>query len=56
VGRRAERRATELQDRGLLVNSEILKYLNRLSDLVFVLARYEDRHLPTEMVKQDDAS
>ena len=56
VVRRAERRAIELQERGLLVNPEIVRYLNRLSDLVFILARYEDRRLPTEMVNQDDAS
>jgi len=54
VVRGAERRAIELQERGLLVNPEIVRYLNRLSDLAFILARYEDRHLPTEMVKQDD--
>jgi cob(I)alamin adenosyltransferase len=34
--RRAERRAMQLQD----LNPEILRYLNRLSDLCWVLARY----------------
>ena len=35
---------------GLLPNTNILIYLNRLSDLLFMLARYEDRHLPFEIV------
>ncbi|MFQ5860186.1 MAG: cob(I)yrinic acid a,c-diamide adenosyltransferase [Dehalococcoidia bacterium] len=46
--RRAERRALELKGKDLLVNPEVLRYLNRLSDLVFVLARYEDRAMPLE--------
>ncbi len=37
--RRAERRASELRDSGSEVNGELLRYLNRLSDLLFVLAR-----------------
>jgi cob(I)alamin adenosyltransferase len=37
--RRAERRVAELQD----VNPEILRYLNRLSDLCWVLARYAEK-------------
>jgi len=40
--RRAERRANELRDNGLLVNERVLHYLNRLADLVFTLARYEE--------------
>lgn len=40
--RRAERRATELRNNGLLVNERVLHYLNRLADLMFTLARYED--------------
>ena len=39
--RRAERRAITLRDTGREVNPEALRYLNRLSDLVFVLARWE---------------
>jgi cob(I)alamin adenosyltransferase len=39
--RRAERRALQLRDEGREVNPEALRYLNRLSDLVFVLARRE---------------
>jgi cob(I)alamin adenosyltransferase len=38
VARRAERRVCHLQQRSN-VNPEIIKYLNRLSDLLFVLAR-----------------
>jgi cob(I)alamin adenosyltransferase len=37
--RRAERRATELRESGHQVNEQLLRYLNRLSDLLFVLAR-----------------
>ncbi|HZD16523.1 MAG TPA: cob(I)yrinic acid a,c-diamide adenosyltransferase [Actinomycetota bacterium] len=43
VVRRAERRAVELRDRGADVNDHVLRYLNRLSDLLFVLARIEAR-------------
>ena len=48
--RRAERRAVELHERGMLANREVLRYLNRASDLVFMLARYEDRGLPPQTV------
>jgi cob(I)alamin adenosyltransferase len=37
--RRAERRAVELRESDREVNPEVLRYLNRLSDLLFVLAR-----------------
>jgi cob(I)alamin adenosyltransferase len=37
--RRAERRAVQLQEAPHEVNPEALRYLNRLSDLLFVLAR-----------------
>ena len=36
--RRAERRAVSLQRAGLLENREVLRYLNRLSDLLFMLS------------------
>ena len=39
VCRRAERRICELQEAGQLHNREILVYLNRLSDLLWLLAR-----------------
>jgi cob(I)alamin adenosyltransferase len=37
--RRAERRTVKLRESGREVNAEVLRYLNRLSDLLFVLAR-----------------
>ena len=40
--RRGERRAVALREEGILDNPEVLRYLNRLADLVFVLARYEE--------------
>jgi cob(I)alamin adenosyltransferase len=42
VIRRAERRAVSLRQANCLPNEEVLKYLNRLADLVFTLARYEE--------------
>lgn len=42
VCRRAERRACALQDAGQLQNAEILVYLNRLSDLLWLLARWAE--------------
>ena len=41
VARRAERRVVALRDGGDEVNETALRYLNRLSDLLFVLARVE---------------
>jgi len=41
VTRRAERRVVELRDSGTEVNDAVLRYLNRLSDLLFVLARIQ---------------
>jgi cob(I)alamin adenosyltransferase len=41
VIRRAERRVVELEATGREVNGEVRRYLNRLSDLVFVLARWQ---------------
>jgi cob(I)alamin adenosyltransferase len=38
--RRAERMAAKLLHDGIIQNTEVVRYLNRLSDLVFVLARY----------------
>jgi cob(I)alamin adenosyltransferase len=42
ICRRAERAVTRLQA-GDTINREVLRYLNRLSDLLFVLARAENR-------------
>jgi len=41
--RTAERRIVELKEAQMLGNAEVLRYVNRLSDLVFMLARYEER-------------
>jgi cob(I)alamin adenosyltransferase len=41
TSRRAERRAVELQRTGREVNADTVKYLNRLSDLLFALARWQ---------------
>jgi cob(I)alamin adenosyltransferase len=43
--RRAERRVHTLQESGELENAEIIVFLNRLSDLLWLLARrVETRH------------
>ncbi len=42
VVRRAERRVVRLLDEGYVENPELVRYLNRLSSLLYVLARYED--------------
>src|SRR5205085_11409057 len=39
--RRAERRGVEMREGGGTVNEDALRYLNRLSDLLFVMARAE---------------
>jgi cob(I)alamin adenosyltransferase len=38
--RRAERLAVKLLHEGVIANGEVVRYLNRLSDLIFILARY----------------
>jgi cob(I)alamin adenosyltransferase len=38
--RRAERKAVKLLHDGVIQNEEVIRYLNRLSDLVFIIARY----------------
>lgn len=43
VARRLERRMLELRQKGLYQNAEALRYVNRLSDCLFVFARYEQR-------------
>ncbi len=42
ICRRAERKVIDLSDLEQ-INQEIVKYLNRLSDILFVLARYENK-------------
>ena len=46
-------RTVALMEAGLLVNQEILRYLNRAADLLFMLARYEDRTLPLERLSSN---
>jgi cob(I)alamin adenosyltransferase len=41
--RRAERRAVLLFQEKIIDNGEILRFLNRLADLLFVLARFEEK-------------
>jgi cob(I)alamin adenosyltransferase len=55
VVRRAERRAVDLQEIGQLSNQEILRYLNRLSSLLFIAARYEDHLAGIESTKAKQA-
>jgi cob(I)alamin adenosyltransferase len=43
VTRRAERKAVSLERKGLLKNAEILVYLNRLSDLLYLFARISEK-------------
>jgi cob(I)alamin adenosyltransferase len=43
VVRRAERLAVRLAHEGEINNPDLLAYLNRLSSLLFILARFEDR-------------
>lgn len=42
VVRRAERQAVAMNGRGQVADPEVLRYLNRVSDLLFALARYEE--------------
>ena len=41
--RRAERKAARLRKDGVINNDEINKYLNRLADMLFTLARFEEK-------------
>lgn len=45
VSRRAERRVAEMKSKRMLSNPKILEYLNRLSDVLYLLARYEERKI-----------
>jgi cob(I)alamin adenosyltransferase len=47
VCRRAERRVCALQETGQLQNAEIMAYLNRLSDVLWLLARWVEAQPPT---------
>ena len=46
VCRRAERCVCVLQEAGQLKNPEIIVYLNRLSDLLWLLARWTEARRP----------
>jgi cob(I)alamin adenosyltransferase len=43
VSRRAERRVARMKSKRMLSNLRILEYLNRLSDVLYLLARYEEK-------------
>ncbi|MBM3941746.1 MAG: cob(I)yrinic acid a,c-diamide adenosyltransferase [SAR202 cluster bacterium] len=55
IVRTGERRVVALREAGKLTNELVIQYLNRLGDLLFVLARYEDRELPLERVTGERA-
>ena len=46
ICRRAERRVCALQEAGMLQNSELIVYLNRLSDVLWLLARWVESQEP----------
>jgi cob(I)alamin adenosyltransferase len=48
VCRRAERLCVDMQENNLFVDPLVIKYLNRLSDYLFVLARYAGHLLKVE--------
>ena len=48
--RELERVAVTLYEDDMLENDSLLVWLNRLSDCIFMMARYIDRELPPEMV------
>ncbi len=48
VVRRAERQVARLVHQGDVPNIQLVRYLNRLSSLLFVLARWEDRRADPE--------
>lgn len=43
IVRRAERNAVRLMHEKIITNEEVLHFLNRLADLLFTLARYEEQ-------------
>lgn len=51
VCRRAERKCVNMQENSFSVEPLILKYINRLSDYLFVLARYIGHILQTPEIK-----
>jgi cob(I)alamin adenosyltransferase len=53
--RRAERRAVSLRRAGELENAEVLRYLNRVSDLLFMVAREAEQGAMTLLDPAADA-
>lgn len=53
IVRRGERHVARLYHEGDVRNVEMLRYLNRLSDLLFILARWEDAGTATKRVSSD---
>jgi cob(I)alamin adenosyltransferase len=50
VCRRAERLAVSMQQHELFVDENVIRYLNRLSDYLFTLARYAGKKLGAEEI------
>jgi len=50
VCRRAERLAVNMQQHGLFVDEKLIRYLNRLSDYLFTLARFVAQNLGAEEI------
>jgi cob(I)alamin adenosyltransferase len=55
VVRRAERQAVHLFREGVITNEHVVGYLNRLSSLLFVLARFVEHELGTRAATAKDA-
>ena len=51
VCRRAERHCVEMMEQGMFIEPLVIKYLNRLSDHLFVVARYLTFLLKVEEVE-----
>lgn len=49
IVRRAERHVARMLHQGDVKNADALRYLNRLSDLLFILARYVERGIAREV-------
>jgi cob(I)alamin adenosyltransferase len=56
VCRRAERRICSLQEAGEMKNPEIIVFLNRLSDLLWLLARWVEQEKPPGSAKSSHPS
>lgn len=51
VCRRAERHCVNMEEQGLFIDPLVIKYLNRLSDYLFVLGRYTAHLLNVEEIE-----